>query len=621
MRMCDVWAARATLIVLLAFPATGSIMTWENVPAVTRSQTMFGRTKEKFSEAKPYIEFKVTCEEDTSVSWILINADKSGIGIHNKTFKVREGTSCPNPSLNPDDCTLSTGSCEEAHYGQLVPVNNGGDNASDVNSYPDDGALGDNDDDDDDGQPGFPCNEELVSSTQNADGTEGSEQRYTYCCDTDVNNVDEASKTVKKFRGSNLLFSEEYLDRFIAGKTFHCQKGVTEEEGGITVIKQIPHDGHYTLYIQSNINLDNNEQVNLSGYVKFVSLSGFLSAAQYPLMVFYGTMGLCYLFLGLGWITAMALHFQDLLRLQFWLCGVIFLGMIEMAFAYGNLDWLNSHGTTSTFLFVVTQLLHAAKQTTARIMVLVVSMGYGVVKPKLGAAYKQVLGFGVAYMCFDSLYGITHIPPSDGPTESKYAMMAVVPISVLDAGVLWWIFFSLHRTMKILSLRQNTVKLQLYQRFRLLLAFFAVAAILFFGWTLYNSWDTQTNHAWENAWLLEAFGHILFTIVLIGILVLWRPSMNNSRYAYATLETDLLEDEDYQVVPNFGSETMTARTKSSRGMKPPEPVQRANVEDDLAWVEENIPAAVLSNDHTLASITMDSDEDIMETRLLMNKME
>ena len=79
-------------------------------------------------------------------------------------------------------------------------------------------------------------------------------------------------------------------------------------------------------------------------------------------------------------------------------------------------------------------------------------------------------------------------------------------------------------------LRQNTVKLQLYQRFRLLLAFFAIAAILFFGWTLYNSWDTQTNHAWENAWLLEAFQHILFSIVLVGILVLWRPSMNNSRY-------------------------------------------------------------------------------------------
>ena len=125
--------------------------------------------------------------------------------------------------------------------------------------------------------------------------------------------------------------------------------------------------------------------------------------------------------------------------------------MVEMAFAYGNLDWINSHGSTSTFLFVVTQLLHAAKSTTARIMVLVVSMGYGVVKPKLGAAFKQVVGFGVAYMCFASLYGITHIPPSDGPSESKYAMMAVVPLSVLDAGVLWWIFFALHRTMKILA--------------------------------------------------------------------------------------------------------------------------------------------------------------------------
>lgn len=549
------------------------------------------------------------------VSWILINADKTGIGVHNRSIAIDSTQSCPVPSA-PGTCTRPTGSCEQPHYGQLVVSNGINGSDADDDNY-NDGALGE----DDGEEAAFPCNEELVTATTNADGTSAAEERFTYCCDIPVE--DATTLQERKFRGSNLLFAEEYRERFIAGKTFHCEKGVTEEEGGITVIKQIPRDGHYTLYIQSNINVENPtaELIALSGYVKFISLSGFLAAAQYPLMVFYGTMGLCYLFLGMGWITAMALHFQDLLRLQFWLCGVIFLGMVEMAFAYGNLDWINSHGSTSTFLFVVTQLLHAAKSTTARIMVLVVSMGYGVVKPKLGAAFKQVVGFGVAYMCFASLYGITHIPPSDGPSESKYAMMAVVPLSVLDAGVLWWIFFALHRTMKILALRQNTVKLQLYQRFRLLLAFFAIAAILFFGWTLYNSWDTQTNHAWENAWLLEAFQHILFSIVLVGILVLWRPSMNNSRYAYATLETDLLEDEDYQVVPNFGSETMTARTKSARGMKPPEPAQRAHVEDDLAWVEENIPSSVLSNDHTLASIAMDSDEDIMETRLLMNKME
>lgn len=58
--------------------------------------------------------------------------------------------------------------------------------------------------------------------------------------------------------------------------------------------------------------------------------------------------------------------------------------------------------------------------------------------------------------------------------ESKTAMMVAVPLSVLDAFVLWWIFFALHATMKILSLRQNKIKLLLYHRFRTLLVFFAI---------------------------------------------------------------------------------------------------------------------------------------------------
>lgn len=56
-------------------------------------------------------------------------------------------------------------------------------------------------------------------------------------------------------------------------------------------------------------------------------------------------------------------------------------------------------------------------------------------------------------------------------------MMVSVPLSVLDAFVLWWIFFALHSTMKILALRHNTVKLTLYMRFRTLLAFFAIGKL------------------------------------------------------------------------------------------------------------------------------------------------
>ena len=60
---------------------------------------------------------------------------------------------------------------------------------------------------------------------------------------------------------------------------------------------------------------------------------GMLSSMVYPLLVFYGIMSLVYLVIGIVWVVAMALNFQDLLRLQFWLCAVIFVGMIEFAFA------------------------------------------------------------------------------------------------------------------------------------------------------------------------------------------------------------------------------------------------------------------------------------------------
>ena len=249
-----------------------------------------------------------------------------------RSIAIDSTQSCPVPSA-PGTCTRPTGSCEQPHYGQLVVSNGINGSDADDDNY-NDGALGE----DDGEEAAFPCNEELVTATTNADGTSAAEERFTYCCDIPVE--DATTLQERKFRGSNLLFAEEYRERFIAGKTFHCEKGVTEEEGGITVIKQIPRDGHYTLYIQSNINVENPtaELIALSGYVKFISLSGFLAAAQYPLMVFYGTMGLCYLFLGMGWITAMALHFQDLLRLQ-----------VRLRWIYGWMDgwtdrWMGGGG-------------------------------------------------------------------------------------------------------------------------------------------------------------------------------------------------------------------------------------------------------------------------------------
>jgi len=45
---------------------------------------------------------------------------------------------------------------------------------------------------------------------------------------------------------------------------------------------------------------------------------------------------------------------------------------------------------------------------------------------------------------------------------------------------------------------------------------------------------------WRDLWVDEAFWHLLFSILLLCIMVLWTPSKNNQRYAF----TPLLDAED-----------------------------------------------------------------------------
>jgi len=49
----------------------------------------------------------------------------------------------------------------------------------------------------------------------------------------------------------------------------------------------------------------------------------------------------------------------------------------------------------------------------------------------------------------------------------------------------------------------------------------------------------------------------------------------------------------------------------------PKPKSSNNVEDDLKWVEENIPSSLAD----AALTTMDSDEEIMTTRFEVSKLQ
>jgi hypothetical protein len=48
---------------------------------------------------------------------------------------------------------------------------------------------------------------------------------------------------------------------------------------------------------------------------------------------------------------------------------------------------------------------------------------------------------------------------------------------------------------------------------------------------------------WDTWWIFQAFWHVLYFFILLAIAVLWRPTTNNTRYAYR-------EADDIDMVPN-----------------------------------------------------------------------
>ena len=71
---------------------------------------------------------------------------------------------------------------------------------------------------------------------------------------------------------------------------------------------------------------------------------GFLTADEYPSLIFYAVMCGIYAFFALIWLVWCAFFWRDLMKIQFWIAGVILIGMLEKSAFVAEYDTLNRNG-------------------------------------------------------------------------------------------------------------------------------------------------------------------------------------------------------------------------------------------------------------------------------------
>lgn len=294
---------------------------------------------------------------------------------------------------------------------------------------------------------------------------------------------------------------------------------------------QITKTGMYNLYF---IHCDPNlKDVVVEGKTIWKNPTGYLPGRMAPLMTFYGFMSLVYVILGIYWFSQYARFWKEIMPLQNCITLVITLGMFEMALWYFDYAEFSESGVRPIGITVWAVTFGTIKRTVSRLIILMVSMGYGVVRPTLGGITSRVISLGATFFLASEVLEMVENVGTISDLSGKTRFMLVLPVALLDAFFILWIFNSLSATLNKLQTRRIMVKLDIYRKFTNALV---VAVIVSVGWICYELYfksnDVYNEH-WQNAWIIPAFWQVLSFSVLCVICILWAPSYNTMRYAYS----------------------------------------------------------------------------------------
>jgi hypothetical protein len=254
---------------------------------------------------------------------------------------------------------------------------------------------------------------------------------------------------------------------------------------------------------------------------------------------------------------------------QHFVSGTIILLILGCSVQWGYFRYLNNHAMdfwriasldgfkSVTFgarsLLVMTSILDAARNSTSLFLLLIVSMGYGVVRPSIGTVMRRVqILTGIHFLC-GVLYsvGIVLILTESG---GGWIFLFIFPLAFTLTAFMMWTLHSLNATIEYLTSRKQTFKGQMFRKLYRILVCAVVAIFAFFILTSIAFSQSATEgfspSVWSYRWfLLDGWMGLLYLIVFSSIAWLWRPTGQNLRLSMSDEigQDEAFEGEDYEI--------------------------------------------------------------------------
>ncbi|KAL8812926.1 MAG: hypothetical protein Q9200_000665 [Gallowayella weberi] len=291
------------------------------------------------------------------------------------------------------------------------------------------------------------------------------------------------------------------------------------------------------------------------GKVEFRNAYGRLPAAQIAKLPFYAGITIAYAVIGIFWAFLYAQNRHDILPVQNYITAILVFLIVEQLMTWGFYDYQNNHGSNALakVLLIIVSILNAGRNSFSFFLLLIVCMGYGVVKPSLGKTMVYVRFLAIAHFVFGVIYAVGSLsitPDNAGPL----VLFVILPLAGTLTAFYVWTLNSLNYTMKDLLERKQSVKAMMYKK---LWWCILASIVVIFGFFFLNSFTFAERSApdfvpmhWKTRWfILDGWLNLVYMIDIAYVAYLWRPTANNRRFA---MSDEIAQDDEGFDMGSFG---------------------------------------------------------------------
>lgn len=402
----------------------------------------------------------------------------------------------------------------------------------------------------------------------NADDGGIEEETVRYCCSADA--IDMGLCAGTQF-GRLILNSETFTGKHrlvnvpaVGAYSNPLKFGRFEETKDDT-------SGKYVV-VFANCN-DNGRNVIVNGTTIWKSRHGYLPGDLFGLMDFYALLFVAYMIILVWYGVTMKVYEDANIPIQSWIFATVSMGTLEVFFRAGDLFVWNEDGKRFWVSFYVGIIIGVLKRGVSRCLLVMVSLGWGVVRDDLGPIMKKIYIMGGLYVGLstvrDIMTEVAYIEIQRISQEKEEELFDIVKvigfvIVLIDLIFYFWIIDSLGTTMDYLEAMKQTSKLLRYLRLRCILMFSILIGV---AWAVFGIVDTYNAGivTQESRWVIDAAMEMNYLFVLIAIAVLWRPQKNAKEYAYvmelpamSAAVNDNGDDDDNEGIIEFSGNVPSA---------------------------------------------------------------